>query len=205
MRLPHRTSLLALALLLAGLSGAAPDFALAGPAEPADKEPIGASLSAFFDSKFIADVADPDGELVEVNLPGALLQGLARGMAEEEPGTAKALGGLTGVNALVVTVKADKVEEAHRRVRALSEELVAKGWSPIARVRDKSSTVTVLTGARAGDGRIDGLVVLVFDREDRELVVCHLAGKFDLSQLGKITESLDIPGLEAVGGSARQP
>jgi hypothetical protein len=205
MRTPRRTSLLALALLVAGLAGAAPRAALADPAAPAAEPPIGASLADFFDPKFIADVADPDGELVEVNLPGTLLQGLARGMAAEEPGTAKALSGLSGVNALVVTVKPDKVEEAHRRVRTLSEELVAKGWSPLARVRDKTSTVTVLSGKQTADGRIDGLVVLVFDREERELVVCHLAGTFDLSQLGKISESLDVPGLDALDGSAQKP
>ncbi len=205
MRKPHPSILLATALLAAGLLGAAPGAALAGAATPGAEEPIGASLSAFFDPRFIAEVADPDGELVEVNLPGTLLQGLARGMAAEEPGAAKALSGLTGVNALVVTVKADKVEEAHRRVRTLSEELVAKGWSPMARVRDKSSTVTVLSGRNAGNGRIDGLVVLVFDREDRELVVCHLAGTFDLSQLGTITRSLDVPGLDALDGSAQKP
>jgi hypothetical protein len=90
-------------------------------------------------------------------------------------------------------------------VRTLSEELVAKGWSPLARVRDKTSTVTVLSGRQTADGRIDGLVVLVFDREERELVVCELAGTFDLSQLGKISESLDVPGLDALDGSAQKP
>jgi hypothetical protein len=205
MKPPYRTSLLALALLGAGPLGAAPRAALADPASPAVEPPIGASLSDFFDPKFIADVADPDGELVEVNLPGTLLQGLAKGLAAEEPGTAKALGGLRSVNALVVTVKPDKVEEAHRRVRMLSDELVAKGWSPMARVRDKTSTVTVLSGKPAADGRIDGLVVLVFDRDERELVDCELAGTFDLSQLGKIGESLDVPGLDALDGSAQKP
>jgi len=205
MRKPLRTSLLALALLVAVVPGLAVGAAFADPAAPAGEAPIGASLAGFFDPRFIADVADPDGELVEINLPGTLLQGLAKGMAAEEPGTAKALGGLTGVNALVVTVKPDRVEDAHRRVRALSEELVAKGWSPLARVRDKTSTVTVLSGKPAGDGRIDGLVVLVFDREERELVVCHLAGMFDLAQLGSISESLDLPGLDALDGSAQKP
>lgn len=204
MRTRYRTSLLALALLVAVLPLAV-GAAFAEPAAPAGEPPIGASLSDFFDPKFIADVADPDGELVEVNLPGTLLQGLAKGLAAEEPGAAKALSGLSGVTALVVTVKPDRVEDAHRRVRALSEELVAKGWSPLARVRDKTSTVTVLSGKQAADGRIDGLVVLVFDREERELVVCHLAGTFDLAQLGSISESLDLPGLDALDGSAQQP
>jgi hypothetical protein len=36
-------------------------------------------------------------------------------------------------------------------------------------------------------------------------VVCHIAGTFDLSQLGKISESLDVPGLDALDGSAQKP
>jgi hypothetical protein len=202
--------LLSLALLALVLPAAATRAALAdpvpAPADPAPAEPpLGASLAQFFDPKFVAEVADPDGEMVEVNLPAGLVQGLAKGAATEDPAASKALSGLGGVNALVVTVKPDKVEEAQRRVRALSDELIAQGWSPMARVRDKTSTVTVLSGKPASGGKIDGLVVLVFDREERELVVCQIAGTFDLSQLGKITESLDVPGLDALDGSAQSP
>ena len=206
MTTPRRPALLLLLALLAvalpaAVTRAAPADPVPKPAEP----PLGASLAQFFDPKFVAELADPDGEMVEVNLPAGLVQGLAKGAASEDPAAAKALSSLGGVNALVVTVKPDKVEEAQRRVRALSEELIAQGWSPIARVRDKTSTVTVLSGKPASGGKIDGLVVLVFDREERELVVCQIAGTFDLSQLGKITESLDVPGLDALDGSAQSP
>lgn len=197
--------LLSLALLAVVLPALATRAALADPAPTPAEPPLGASLAQFFDPKFVAEVADPDGEMVEVNLPAGLVQGLAKGAASEDPAAAKALSSLGGVNALVVTVKPDKVEEAQRRVRALSDELIAQGWSPMARVRDKTSTVTVLSGKPASDGKIDGLVVLVFDREERELVVCRIAGTFDLSQLGKITESLDVPGLDALDGSAQSP
>jgi hypothetical protein len=205
MKPSSRSSLLALALLSAAFGAATPGQALADPAPAPAEPPVGAALAQFFDPKFVAEVADPDGELVEVNLPAGLLQGLAKGAASEDPAAAGALSGLGGVNALVVTVRPDKVEDAQRRVRALSDELIAKGWSPMARVRDKTSTVTVLSGKPASDGKIEGLVVLVFDREERELVVCQIAGTFDLSQLGKITESLDVPGLDALDGSAKSP
>lgn len=204
MRAPRHPSLLA-AALLAAATLVALGAAFAEPPAPPAEPPPGAALAQLFDPKFVADVADPEGELVEVNLPAGLIQGLARGAASEDPAAADALSGLGGVNALVVTVKPDRVEEAQRRVRALSDELIAKGWSPLARVRDKTSTVTVLSGQPAGAGKIDGLVVLVFDRDERELVVCRIAGTFDLSQLGRITESLDVPGLEALDGSAKAP
>jgi hypothetical protein len=197
--------LLSLALLALALPAAATRAALAGAAPASAEPPLGASLAQFFDPKFVGEVADPDGEMIEVNLPAGLVQGLAKGAASEDPAAAKALSGLGGVNALVLTVRPDKVEEAQRRVRALSDELIAQGWSPVARVRDKTSTVTVLSGKPASGGKIDGLVVLVFDREERELVVCQIAGTFDLSQLGKITESLAVPGLDALDGSAQSP
>ena len=197
--------LVSLALFAVVLPAASTRAALADPAPAPAEPPLGASLAQFFDPKFVAEVADPDGEMVEVNLPAGLVQGLAKGTATEDPAASKALSGLGGVNALVVTVKPEKVEEAQRRVRALSDELIAQGWSPMARVRDKTSTVTVLSGKPASGGKIDGLVVLVFDREERELVVCQIAGTFDLSQLGKITESLDVPGLDALDGSAQSP
>lgn len=158
--------------------------------------PRTSSLASLFDEKFVAEFADPDGELVEINIPGGMLQGISKGLASEEPEAAKALDGLTGVKALVVTVKPEKVEAAFARVRGLSDELVAKGFHPIARIRDKESAVTVLSGQATPDGKIDGLVVLVFDREDRELVVCEIGGAFDLSQLAAISERLDIPGLD---------
>lgn len=170
----------------------APVTALAADPPPAS------SPALLFDEKFIAEFADPDGELVEINIPAGMLQGLSKGLTAEEPAAARALGGLTGVRALVITVKPELQEAAFSRVRTLSEELVAKGYQPIARVRDKESTVTVLSGRTVPGGKIEGLVVLVFDRSDRELVFCEIGGVFDLAQLGAITDQLDLPGLDEV-------
>jgi len=68
----------------------------------------------------------------------------------------------------------------------------------IARIKDETSTVSVLTHT-SGD-RVDGLVVLIFDAEDMELVFAHLAGEIDVTRLGEIGDRLNVPGLDDVPG-----
>ena len=46
--------------------------------------------------------------------------------------------------------------------------------------------------------KVDGLVVLMFDSGDRELVFANLAGEIDVTQLGEIGKRLNVPGLDQV-------
>jgi hypothetical protein len=46
--------------------------------------------------------------------------------------------------------------------------------------------------------RVDGLVVLIFDRNDKKLVFANLAGEIDITRLGEIGERFNVPGLDAV-------
>lgn len=64
------------------------------------------------------------------------------------------------------------------------------------RVREKSETVNVYI--RNNDEIIDGLVVLVFDRDDSEVVFANLVGSIDLAKIGELDGALEIPGLDAL-------
>ena len=46
-----------------------------------------------------------------------------------------------------------------------------------------------------------GLVVLIFDSKDKELVFANLAGEIDVTKLGEIGERLNVPGLDQVPGA----
>jgi hypothetical protein len=50
---------------------------------------------------------------------------------------------------------------------------------------------------------VDGLVVLVFDKDEGEVVFANLVGTIDLAKIGDLDGTLDIPGLDASATSMR--
>jgi hypothetical protein len=84
-------------------------------------------------------------------------------------------------------------------VKKTDQKLASSGWQRVTRITDATSTVTVLT--HTVGGRIDGLVALIFDSEDKELVFANLAGEIDITRLGEIGERLNVPGLDQIPGA----
>jgi len=64
-------------------------------------------------------------------------------------------------------------------------------------VREKEARINVYI--RNDDEVIDGLVVLVVDPEESRVVFANIAGRIDLADLGKLSDTLDVPGLDALG------
>jgi hypothetical protein len=144
--------------------------------------------------------------VVEVNLDGAILQALAKNRSEDDDDhdndldaeDAKDLfGKLKSIHAVIGTVKGPSAE-ALALVQKTDKRLVASGWQRITRISDATSTISVLTHTVAD--RIDGLVALIYDREDKELVFANLAGEIDVTKLEAIGDRLNLPGLDQVPG-----
>jgi len=64
-------------------------------------------------------------------------------------------------------------------------------------VKDGSERVELFTNPTSKDDIVDGILLLV--REGSNNVFIHIDGKINLSHLAKLTESLDIDGLEHLG------
>ncbi len=163
----------------------------------------------YVDGAMFRELVDDSKDVVEVNLDGAILQALAKSGSHDHDGddakddkdTKDLFGKLKSIHAVIGTVKGPSAE-ALALVKKTDQRLVAAGWQRITRVTDATSTITVLTHTVAD--RVDGLVALIFDSDDKELVFANLAGEIDVSKLGEIGERLNVPGLDQVPGARKE-
>ena len=171
-------------------------FVLVSLATPAAR----AESGGYVDGAMFRALVDDTQDVVEVNLDGPILQALAKSKSEvRDDGEAQDLfAKLKSIHAVIGTVKGP-ASEALALVKKTDQKLAASGWQRIARITDATSSVTVLT--HTVGGRIDGLVALIFDSEDKELVFANLAGEIDITRLGEIGERLNVPGLDQVPGA----
>jgi len=159
-----------------------------------------ATSGGYVDGSMFRALVDDTQDVVEVNLDGAILQALAKSKSDDhDDGDAKDLfAKLKSIHAVIGTVKGP-ASEALALVKRTDQKLVASGWQRVTRISDATSSITVLTHTVAN--RIDGLVALIFDSEDKELVFANLAGEIDVTRLGEIGERLSVPGLDQVPGA----
>ena len=157
-------------------------------------------LPGFVDGSAFADLAGEDDEVVEVNLGPSLLGALARG-ASKDTDTTSVLSGLRSVTAYILDLKKDpaRTARAARLVQDMEGRLQRGGWERLARVREKTERVDVFT--LTPNKTIEGLVVLVINQEDGEVVFANLAGTIDLAKIGDMENTLHVPGLDKVGKS----
>ena len=97
---------------------------------------------------------------------------------------------------LVLSASVQSQPSRRSIVQQTDQKLAGAGWQRITRIKDESSTMSVLTHT-VGD-RVNGLVVLIFDRDDKQLVFANLAGEIDITRLGEIGERFNVPGLNSV-------
>ena len=98
------------------------------------------------------------------------------------------------------------METARKLVADTSTKLLGDGWEALVRVRERDSLVSVLTRSSGREGELLGLAVMALEQgggedeppDEGQLVFVNIAGRFDLSELGRIAEGLDIPGLEDI-------
>lgn len=186
----NRRLVFALGLALVVGSGSFPAFA----AKDAEMR----RHPGYVDGSMILELAGEDSELVEVSIGPSLLKAIARGAAEDKE-AASVLSGLLGVNAYIVGLDHDDKREvlARNMVKEIAGRLDAAGWERLARVREKGESVNVYV--RNNEQTIDGLVVLVIDADESQVVFANLVGSIDLARLGELDGTLDVPGLDAIG------
>ncbi len=181
---------------LARALAAALALAVTPLAVAADRAP--SRSRGFVDGSAFAALAGEDSEVVEINIQAPLLKALARADAGDE-GLGSFVRKLESVSAYIVALEGDprRTERATRMVREMEAKLERDGWQRLAVVREKAARVNVYI--RNNDEVIDGLVVLVVDPEESRVVFANIAGTLDLADLGKLQDTLDLPGLDALG------
>lgn len=185
---PFRTTTLALLVIL----GTAATAASAGTAV--------AISGGYVDEAMFRALVDDNQDVVEINLEGAILQALAKNgsSGHDTRGTKDLFAKLKSIHAVIGTVKGP-ADAALALVQKTDKTLTAAGWQRVTRITDATSTISVLT--HTVNDKVDGLVVLIFDSADKELVFANLAGEIDVTQLGAIGERFNVPGLDQVPGA----
>jgi hypothetical protein len=186
---PLRTTALASIVMLAAFATAS-----------ARAESQVASTGGYVDEAMFRALIDENQEVVEVNLDGAILQALAKdgGPDRDSDDTKDLFAKLKSIHAVIGTVKGP-AEDALALVQKTDKTLSSSGWQRVTRITDTTSTISVLT--HTVSGKVDGLLVLIFDSKDKELVFANLAGEIDVTKLGEIGERLNVPGLGQVPGA----
>jgi hypothetical protein len=159
--------------------------------------PVSRSSGYVDGAKFRALVDDAQ-DIVEVNLDGAILQALAKSGSDGDDDSKSLFAKLKSIHAVIGTVKGPS-DAALELVQQTDRKLVADGWQRVTRISDATSRISVLTHTVAD--HIDGLVALIYDTSDKELVFANLAGEIDITKLGAIGDRLDVPGLDQVPGA----
>jgi len=185
---PLRSTVVA---LIVSCAAVAPTVAQSSSATPTHSEP------GYVDGAMFRALIDENGEVVEVNLEGAILQALAKSKDDrhDRDDSQDLFAKLTSIHAVIGTVKGP-ASAALAVVQQTDQKLQSQGWQRITRIKDESSTISVLT--HTAGGRVDGLVALIFDSDDKELVFANLAGEIDITRLGEIGERFNVPGLDQV-------
>lgn len=175
-------------------------FLLAGVLAPVAIAADSGNGPGYVDGSAFRALIDENKEVVEVNLDGPILHAIAKQNRGGEAGAGDAhdlFAKLKSVHAVIGTVKGDAAP-AMELIQKLDRRLAGAGWQRIARIKDKDSWVSVLT--HVTNDKIDGLVALIFDTSDKELVFANLAGAIDLAQIGEIGDRLDVPALKGLPG-----
>lgn len=150
----------------------------------------------YVDGEEFLKLAGDECELVEISLPGSLLQMFCAPLRKQEPELAEVACGLEWVGAVIVGFEDCGIDPAVVRglLDRTEKKLLSRGWERLARVREPGTEVKVLV--LNNDSTVTGLVVMVF--EEDQIVFTNVAGDLDLEKLGELGERMDIPGLEDI-------
>lgn len=145
-------------------------------------------------SAFVALAGGEQAVSVEVSIHKTLIGILCAGLDEE---LKKIACGLESIEAVVLDVGGkERQVELIEVIRKTEKTLRGRGWERVALVRDEDSEVFVLI--LNNEEAIDGLVVMVMDRSDGELVFVNIAGAIDLEAIQRLAGEWNIPALEGI-------
>ena len=165
---------------------------------PAAAQPTDYSkIPGYVDSSIFVDLAGGEDAIrVQVTIPPSILKMVMAGFAEEMgDDMGQAIKGVHALHAVIVALDNGNAQtEARDVIRSMRKRLEKNGWHQLALIKEEDGEVHVLI-LESGES-IRGLLVLVMDADEGQLVFANIAGELDLEAIGQLGEHLDFPGLQ---------
>ena len=182
------TSRLRSTVLVLALTGAA---LLAAPSVQAQQS----RAKGYVDKSGFVELAGGDDAVqVEVSIHKSLIKIFCASLEEDLKEIACAL---DSIEAVVLKVPGgDRQDRASKVIGDTEKTLLRRGWERIALVREEDEEVHVLI--LNTETEIGGLVVMVMDRDEGQLIFVNIAGTIDLEAMQRLAGQLHIPGLEGI-------
>lgn len=141
-------------------------------------------------SQSFIDIAGDDGVTVQVSVGSSLIK-LITG-ADEELG--RLLGGLQSVEAVILDLSRRGVaDRARTALKETESRLLRRGWERLVLVREDETDLRVMI--LNDETAIQGLVVMIIDSDEGQMVFANIAGELDLSSLEEIGDTFGVPHL----------
>lgn len=136
------------------------------------------------------DLFPRDKLSVEINLEGALLRLISAGARGADPEFSSMIAGLKAIKVQAIPVKELNEEALRSKIGRTVRWLEDHGWTSTMKVRDHGDETYMYL--KETDGKISGLTLLSLEPND-EAVVINIVGRIDPEQLGRLSQSLDLP------------
>ncbi|MEO6992027.1 MAG: DUF4252 domain-containing protein, partial [Lacunisphaera sp.] len=134
----------------------------------------------------------------EVNLSQGMLQFAAKIASWQDADAADLIGHLRQIRINVVGLDDSNRADTVGKIRALTHQLEADGWTPVATIRDGNGGGDVNVHIKQHGARvIDGVVVTVLN-ENGDAVFINVVGNISADKLGVIAEKLHLDQLRNI-------
>lgn len=140
--------------------------------------------------------APENGQFVEVNIQGNLINMIATLTEDSEPEVAKILRGLKSVRVNVIGLNEENTDKIKARIKSVRSQLSAAGWERVVTVQDKKEDVGLFVKLK-GEETVEGIAVTVLNG-DSEAVFVNIVGEIRPEQIAKVGERLHIDPLKKI-------
>ena len=133
---------------------------------------------------------------LEVDIRGQLLRLVAESSREEDPELAELLDRLSAIQVRGFPMLRSQFRTMESHSADIGDALEDEGWNTVVKLRDYGQYVDVY--ARENAEYIEGLMMMVVDKELGETVLINIVGQIQAEELGRIGSRFDIAPLEEV-------
>ena len=139
--------------------------------------------------------------VTEINLDANLLKMLSKMGGERDQDFKEVIGGLKLIRVNSFGLDAANENEVRSKVGAIDKELMNKNWKRIIMVKEKGEYTNVYVLPSSDYENFLGLCVTNIDQRGKrdkgspEATFVNIVGNINMSQLGKLGDKFDIPGL----------
>jgi len=136
------------------------------------------------------DIAGDDGVTLQISIGSSLLKMIPR----SDPELQRLLGGLESVEMVILDLNRRGVaDRARTALRDTESRLLKRGWERLVLVREDETDLRVLI--LNDETSIQGLVLMVIDTDEGQMIFANIAGALDLSALEEIGDAVGVPHL----------